>query len=346
MTSATPQLSVVIPTLGRPGKLERVLDRLAAQTIASDNFEVLVVGDPDEPRPDAVAATIAAQGPQVSHLIREVHGVSAARNLGWQRSKAPLVLFLDDDVLPATDLLEQHLIWHRAHPSEEVGVLGRVIWARELRVTPFMRWLERGIQFDYGQIAGEEAGWGRFYTANASLKRSLIARVGGFDQEHFPFGYEDVDLGYRLSHLGFRLLYNPVAVGEHLHTMDLDSWRRKIASIAVAEREFCMQHPAVPPYFRKLFSEALDAPPARGRGARLTRYVPQATPLLGARAWSAADLYWRQQLAPYFLAAWDEADVRERAGEDPSQRPHLAAVPSPLEERRSSSGGSSPGGPK
>lgn len=325
--------------------LKRVLDALERQTVPRDSFEVIVVGDPGEPRPRDVEQVIAAQPEGTRYLIRDGHSVGAARNLGWRETRAPIVLFLDDDVLPASELLAEHLSTHGEHRDETVGVLGRVTWARELEVTPFMRWLEAGIQFDFGSIEGDEAGWGRFYTANISLKRSLIARVGGFDEGHLPYLYEDLDLGYRLSRIGMRLLYNPDAFGEHLQAVDLDSWRRKIADVAVAERRFCRIHPEVEPYFRRRFSEAAEAPRARGRGARLARFIPRETTWIGARVWTAADLYWRQQLAPHFFSAWDAADAGdESSAAERSAQPD--AAPSPPDEPRASSGGSAPSGPK
>ena len=80
-------------------------------------------------------------------------------------------------------------------------MLGHVRWAREVRVTPFMHWLEHGVQFDYPAIDGIEAGWGRFYGANVSAKRELVERVGGFDEVRLPYGYEDLDFGYRARRL-------------------------------------------------------------------------------------------------------------------------------------------------
>ena len=97
-----------------------------------------------------------------------------------------------------------------------------------------MRWLEQGIQFDYSAITGIEAQWGHFYTANASVKRDLVQRAGGFDETRLPYGYEDLDLALRMHRRdGFRLLYNSSAVAEHLHPMDLDFWKRRVARIAV-----------------------------------------------------------------------------------------------------------------
>ena len=296
------KLSVVIPTLGRPALLARALDRLEGQRV----FEVLVVADAREEHVDAVRA--AASG-RARVLQAEAPGASAARNVGWRASRAALVLFLGDDILADPGLVSGHISWHEQHPEETVGVLGDVRWADELHVTPFMRWLEDGIQFDYRRIDGREAGWGRFYTANVSLKRSLLERAGGFDQGCLPYLYEDLDLARRLDELGFRLLYNREASGEHLHPVTPESWRARAAEIAAAEHTFVRLHPEVSPYFHELFSAASRWPQARGRGVSLARVVPRRFPWLGRRVWESVDAYYRQQLAEPFLRAWREAEA-------------------------------------
>ncbi len=205
------KLSIVIPTLNRVGVLARCLDRLEAQDGGPDSFEVLVVADACEADLDGVRA--AAYGrPFVTRVSQAGQpGASAARNRGWREAGAPLVLFLGDDILADSSLVSSHLDWHERNPEETVGVLGDVRWADELHVTPFMRWLEDGVQFDYRRIDGHEAGWGRFYTANVSLKRSLLEEAAGFDQGRLPYLYEDLDLARRLHERGFRLLYNRAA---------------------------------------------------------------------------------------------------------------------------------------
>jgi GT2 family glycosyltransferase len=299
------RVAIVIPTLGRPELLRRVLDRLDRQTAPPDAFELLVVADAKEARPDVLEEAVAGR-PYAGRVLRaERPGASAARNTGWRGAGTPLVLFLDDDILPEPALVAEHLDWHDRHPEEEVGVLGHVRWADELKVTPFMRWLEYGIQFDYPNIDGIEAGWGRFYTANASVKRSLIERVDGFEEERLPFGYEDLDVAKRMHEHGFRLLYNRAAVAEHVHPMDIEFWKRRASRIAISERQFAKMHPGFEPYFHALFSKAAAQPPARGRGARLARFVPRSFPFLGPRVWGSADTVFRQTLAGPFLRAWE-----------------------------------------
>lgn len=310
-----PELSVVIPTLGRSPALARALDALATQRDVPGELEVIVVRDAAGESGGAIEAAGARRDGRFRALAAQRPGASAARNLGWRAADSPLVLFLGDDILASPRLVAEHLAWHRTHPADEVGVLGLVRWARELRRTAFMRWLEHGIQFDYPAIRGEEAGWGRFYTANASVKRSLLERAGGFEEEGLPFLYEDLDLAYRMSRLGFRLLLNRRARAEHLHPTDLAAWVDRARLLGAAEREFVARHPEVQPYFHHLFKTAAAAPPGRRRGRHLIRVLPRWVPWLGARAWESADLQYRQALAPHFLRGWEGAQPSERRSE-------------------------------
>ena len=311
-----PELSIVVPTYRRRDALTRTLRALGHQTVEPGAFEVIVVDDPVEDDPEAVAAAIGAQRRrfEVRQLHRAARGVSAARNAGWRAAPSRLVLFIGDDILPAPTMLAEHLAWHRRHPEDELGVLGRVEWAGELRVSPFMRWLERGIQFDYGALQDQEAPWTHFYTANVSLKRAMLERIGGFDEERFPFLYEDLDVGRRLSEHGFRLLYNPAALGEHLHPTDIHEWRARMAATASAERRWVAAYPDMPAWFHDLFAAAERRPRVPALPARLAARVPRRTPLIGPAAAAVADLHFRQQLAPSFLEAW-----RADAGSPPNQ---------------------------
>jgi GT2 family glycosyltransferase len=272
---------------------------------------VIVVDDPVDDDSEAVAAAICAdQRPfSVRQLHRDRRGVSAARNAGWREARGELVMFIGDDILPAPEMLAEHLAWHERHPEDEVGVLGRVEWAGELRVTPFMRWLEQGIQFDYRSLRDGEAPWTHFYTSNVSVKRVMLEQIDGFDEERFPFLYEDLDVGRRLSEHGFRLLYNPAAVGEHLHATGVEEWRGRMAATARAERRWVSAYPDMPAWFHDLFEAAQRRPRVPGLAAQLAARIPARTPGIGRRAPAVVDLHFRQQLAPAFLAAWQADDA-------------------------------------
>ena len=305
--ASSPGLSVVISTLGNYGLLRRVLDGYERQTAAPESFEVVVVMDAADPDPDAVRVAIGERPFRVTRATGAAPGLSANRNAGWRAARAPLVLYTDNDTIPVPRLVGEHLESHRRHPEEEVGVLGLVRWAPELEVTTFMRWLDMGLQFGYANYDQVDLPWPAFAGANSSLKRAFIERVGDFDQEHFPYGYEDTDWAYRASKLGFRMVYNRRAVVDHVRPMTIEFYKRRIRRVAAAERMFTRLHPEMPPFWHERFSSAASFDRPRGRAARLARFVPRSVPWLGPRVWSKTDLYFRQVLAPDFLQAWEEA---------------------------------------
>lgn len=313
MGATVPRLSIVIPTLDRPAVLRRALDQLERQTTGPEAFEVIVVRDLADSDEAAVADAVGERPYAVRLLTAPSAGVCFARNAGWRDARAPLVMFLGDDILASPGLLAEHLAWHERHPEPEVGVLGRIEWARELRVTPFMRWLEEGIQFDFKRIQGTDAGWGRFYTSNVSVKRAMLEQVDGFDED-FVFLYEDLDLARRMSEHGFRLLYARDALAEHLHEVTIESYARRMALIGRSERMFSEKHPDFEPYFKPMFDEVATWPPKRGRLAPLASVVPERVPVIGRLAWTSARVQFLQRLAPGFLAAWDAVDEPSPAG--------------------------------
>lgn len=313
------KISVVIPTFNRPDTLPRTLAALAQQT--NPDFEVLVVEDAKNEAPVSPHTAL-----DMRVLRATQAGASHARNTGWRAAAHPVVLFLGDDIIASRTLLARHATLHAQNPGDDVGVLGRVDWAKELKRDAFMIWLDQGIQFNYPSIRGTEAGPGHLYTANVSLKKAALERVDGFDAERYPFLYEDIDLGIRLFEHGFRLIYDKDASAEHLHAVTLERWKARMQIQAPAERAWIANHPGAEPYFYTRFSEALRHPRARGRlGKALLPRVRRTTPVIGKRVWRRADLYFRQQLGEPFIAAWNQDEERERSA---------------------SSGGSSPGGPK
>ncbi len=302
-----PAVSVVTPTLGRDA-LARLLGGLEAQD--DQCFELIVACE--EAHGERVEQIVGTR-PFPARVVRvpgEGAGASHKRNAGIRAATAPLIVFLDDDVVPRPDVIRRHRTWHEAHPQPEMGLLGLVVWSPEIKVTGFMRWVERGVQFEYEGILGDEAGWNRLYTANASIKRDIMLSVGAFDEERLPYGYEDLDLAKRMHEQhGFRLMFDRESVVEHLHEMTLEGWRGKMTWLAQSERAFTAKHPEMAPHFHEFFAYAAQRPPANGRGRHLMRFFHTPEGWLGERVWASADIWYRQQLAPHFLREWDAAST-------------------------------------
>jgi len=211
--SASPLISVIIPTRNRASLLGHSLGSLARQTLAARDFEVVVVDDgssDDTPR----VCRRAARRMNLRYVRLDPAGIAAAKNAGIFVSSAPLLFFFDDDDIASDQLLAQHLEMHRAHPGENVAVLGYTTWAPGLTVTPLMHYVTDvgGFLFCYGPIQhGQRLDFTYFWGGRSSCKRALLTHHGIFNQA-FTFGSEDIELAYRLTRLDLQVFHNREAV--------------------------------------------------------------------------------------------------------------------------------------
>lgn len=231
-----PLISVVVPTFRRPDLLTRCLSALAGQTVPPDQLEVIVVDDGSADDTTQVLAEASRTMPNLVALRQPTNrGPAAARNRGVSAATAALVLFFDDDVVAEPTSVATHLELHAAAPDPSTGILGRVDWHPDLRVTPFMHWLDAsGLQFGFDtwiRPGPVEPPYAAFYTANLSLPKALLDRVGGFD-ERFPHAaYEDMELAWRLTDAGFRMRYHPEARVFHARAIDLETFRARMRKV-------------------------------------------------------------------------------------------------------------------
>ncbi|HET9073962.1 MAG TPA: glycosyltransferase [Solirubrobacteraceae bacterium] len=317
-------VTVIVPTAGRWDALERTLDALAAQTVGG--FATIVVVNGLE---GAVPASVRCR-PRLRVLAKENEGPGPARNLALALADTALILFLGDDTIPVSDLLARHLARHNAEPGPEVAVLGKVRWHPEVaggRVNRFLDW--SGIQYDYAALDAElerarsrpgrgdgdaaaaiDAGFGRFYTANVSLKRAFCER---FDPA-FRFGYEDIDLGFRLAEKGMTLRYEPRALALHLHANTLAGLRRRFELVGEAERVMATKHPWFDPFFEPRFRELGRGPRLSPLWATIHDHVPRRLERVWWPVHARAERWYFQEFAESFRIGWDRArDLEELA---------------------------------
>jgi GT2 family glycosyltransferase len=170
-----PQVSVVVPTCGRPALLARCLQALESQSLPRDQYEVIVAED----------------------RLRD--GPATARNQGWRRARAPIVAFTDDDCIPDHDWLRRGL---EALAGGAHAVCGRI-------VMPLT-----GAPTDYERDAqGLERA--EFVTANCFVRKFMLERVGGFDERFRLAWREDSDLHFGLLAQGARIVREPRAIVVH-----------------------------------------------------------------------------------------------------------------------------------
>ena len=172
--AGAPLISALVTTHERPELLAGCLEGFCDQDLPVSDFEVVVVDDGSSgPETGEVLASFAERLPLTWTRIEHA-GRSAAKNLAVMLARGEIVLFFDDDDVPAADLLGEHVRAHGDEPGEAVAVLGHTEWDPAIAVTPLMNFITEvdKLMFAYGNLSEDERGdWRRFWEGRISSKR-------------------------------------------------------------------------------------------------------------------------------------------------------------------------------
>lgn len=223
-----------MPTYARHASLLKVLKALARQSIPPGTFEVVVVCDGDV---DGSAAACRALAPDVPYPLRVLEqpnqGPAPARNRGVGEARAPLIIFLDDDVVPDEHLIATHLA---AQAGEEMRVtIGPLLPPPGYRLSPWAAWEARSLGRQYADMGSGrwQATYHQFYTGNAAVLKKHIVAAGSFDPAFRRA--EDVELALRLHDRGVHFVFLPQARGWHYVHRTFESWLRIPDAYGVAD---------------------------------------------------------------------------------------------------------------
>jgi glycosyltransferase involved in cell wall biosynthesis len=218
-----PTISIVIPTYNRAPVLKETLAALLRQDHAPQ-FEIIVADDGSTDETRQVVADLAAQASQtLNRIYQENRGAAAARNLGLQRARGQILLFMDDDTIALPTLVAEHFRSHSRYTDNAVAVLGQEVLAPAVRATPVNR--SHVIPRWHALEDGQEVDWTHFLTGNISLKRSFLTDHELYFDESLS-RFQDTEMGYRCWKNGLRIIYNAKAAAYHLHDLNFAAWIR------------------------------------------------------------------------------------------------------------------------
>lgn len=223
MQSETLLCSVIVPVYNGAGVIERCLNALAAQTVAPERYEVIVV---DDGSTDDTAAVIdcwrrAHPRLQLTLLSQANAGPAAARNRGAAAARAPLLLFTDADCAPTPTWIEA-----MTAPFADPDVAG----AKGAYVTEQTGLVPRFVQAEYEDRYDRMAGQAQIDfidTYSAAYRRAIFLENNGFDPIFTTASVEDQEFSFRLAQKGYRLVFAPAARVSHLHDSGVREYFRR-----------------------------------------------------------------------------------------------------------------------
>jgi GT2 family glycosyltransferase len=293
--STSAVVSVVIVNFrGTDDTLECVA-RLNDVDWPSDQLEIVIVengsGDDSEAR---LRAALGEQANVTLIVSDENLGFTGGSNLGAARARGEFVAFLNNDAKPSVGWIRAALGQFSVSPK--VAAVGSKVLDWDGKAIDFVQgsltWFGMGYKDRVTEIDNGEFDTPRdilFGTGSALfVRKSIFTEVGGFDERLFMF-YDDVDLGWRLNLLGYRVRFAPESVVYHKH-------HGSMKSFGEYREMYLLERNALFLLFKNLDDESL------------AKFLPGALALLARRAVAKSGLDSESFDIRRFVGAEDEFD--------------------------------------
>lgn len=237
--SAPTTVSVVVPSIGRA-----ILSEVVGRAVEQDAFEVIVVADANL---DRVREILGARHLDIDSRVQIIdgpgEGAAFARQAGADIATGDIVLFLDDDVVPAPGLVAGHRAAHELGPNRVV--VGYLPVAPELvRRSVVAAIYSADYEMECCLIDEHPdlvllALWG----GNVSLRRADCERVPQAVDHFKGLLLEDTEFGLRCSRAGMVGVFDRTLAAVHHHDQPVAVFLDVAIRQAQASAILHAQHP-------------------------------------------------------------------------------------------------------
>lgn len=193
--------SIIIPTYNRKKFLYKCILALNNQTYPAEKYEVIIIDDSSTDGTGEMVKNLDTE-PELIYEYQEHSGPAGARNRGIKLARGKYIIFIDDDIIVVPEFIDEHIKKLSQYP--DIIVHGPVIYtnnldnpaAEELKITDFSRSF--------------------FATGNVSIQKKHLQEAGMFNESFTEYGWEDLELGFRLKKMNLKAKKAPGAKGYHL----------------------------------------------------------------------------------------------------------------------------------
>lgn len=224
-----PYYSVIVPAYNAERTIGACVAALHVQSF-DHPYEIIVV---DDGSTDGTAAAAQVAGAKV---ITIPNGrPAAARNAGTRAASGEIICYTDADCVPHADWLR-----HITAPFAEADIAA----CKGIYATRQTKLVARFVQLEYEDkydLLRSEEYIDFIDTYSAAYRRAVLLECGGFD-ERFDY-LEDQELSFRLAAQGHKMVFQPTAVVDHLHTATLRAYLRKKQTIGYWKAQVVRRFP-------------------------------------------------------------------------------------------------------
>ncbi len=226
------EASIIIGTYNQKELLKKTLEALFKQSYPADRYEIILV---DSMSSDGTDSMVEDLNPscRLNYIRQENQGKVNARNRAIRKARGELILLTDADIIPEKNLIEEHIRAHQKHKN--TAFAGQTIRLRSENVTD----TELPTKFKPLQ----KIPWSYFLTGNLSVRRETIIKAGLFDENFKEYGWEDIELGYRLHKMGVKLRFLPSALNHHIHPVAKEDFLNIMYKMGKSAIIFYKKHP-------------------------------------------------------------------------------------------------------
>jgi glycosyltransferase involved in cell wall biosynthesis len=229
------KVDIVIPVYNQRSSLAYVLAGFLNQETKND-LSVFVVNDGSDEDIDSLilekAQLFIEKGWNLCIVNLEKSGRSKSRNAGVQAGDGEIVIFCDADRIPNKNFVDSHVNKYLAGFDIIIGMPKEIYLNSILERNTLIWEIVNGNKSRLGRLSSytklvlniyskdgnTDSGipWVSTFSGNMSVSRRLI-ELHGFDEEFKSWGFENIELGYRLYSQGYQFAHEPRAINYHLN---------------------------------------------------------------------------------------------------------------------------------
>lgn len=220
------KVSIVIPAFNCAYNIEKILTSCLNQTYPKELLEVIVVDDGSTDNSPEIIQRF-----PVKYLSQINSGPAKARNSGWKLPTGNIVCFTDADCIPDKDWISKLMVnFTQDNIGAVAGSYGVVNKGSIIASCIYEEIIQR-----HSEMPALIQAFGSY---NVAIRKDILEKVGGFNEDYRYASGEDNDLAYKIVESGYKIYfakealvyhYFPEKIGLYLKEQFLHgSWRMKM----------------------------------------------------------------------------------------------------------------------